>query len=124
MSMPEPLRIALADKQAQDSARMLDLASRLDGKEASNGAEAIRLAMATPSTVDRSEALPMSIANASRRAAAGRVCRDGAGAHATPGAPAGAGRSRNSAGGASRTARPNDGGARPFAGRPGLPAIA
>ena len=65
MSMPEPLRIALADKQAQDSARMLDLASRLDGKEASNGAEAIRLAMATPSTVDRSEALPMSIANAS-----------------------------------------------------------
>ncbi len=62
MSMPEPIRIALADKEAKDNARMLDLASRLDGKEDSSGAAAMRLALATPTSVDRSEPLPMSVA--------------------------------------------------------------
>jgi murein L,D-transpeptidase YafK len=62
MAMPEPIRIALVDKQAQDNARMLELAARLDGKEASHGAGAIRVAMATPTSVDRSVALPMSVA--------------------------------------------------------------
>jgi hypothetical protein len=64
MSMPEPIRIALTDREAKDNARMLDLATRLDGKEESKGAEAIRLAMATPSTADRSVPLPMSVATA------------------------------------------------------------
>ena len=64
MAMPEPIRIALADKEAKDNARMLELAARLDGKEASSGADAMRLAMATPTSVDRSVPLPMSVATA------------------------------------------------------------
>jgi len=64
MAMPEPVRIALAGKQAQDNARMLDLAARLDGKEASHGADAIRVAMAIPTSVDRSVPLPISVATA------------------------------------------------------------
>jgi murein L,D-transpeptidase YafK len=62
MSMPEPIRIALADRQAKDGERMLEIASRLDRREAGNGAAALRLALAMPSTVERSAPLPMSVA--------------------------------------------------------------
>jgi hypothetical protein len=64
MAMPEPVRSALADKQSQDNARMLELAARLDGKEASHGADSIRVAMATLTSVDRSVPLPISVATA------------------------------------------------------------
>ena len=62
MSMPEPIRIALADKEATDNERMLEIAARLDGKEGGSGGAAMRLALATPTTADRSEILPMSVA--------------------------------------------------------------
>ena len=64
MGMPDPIRIALADKQARDNAEMLSLAQRLDSKEESKGAQALQLALATPTTVDRSVPLAMSVATA------------------------------------------------------------
>jgi murein L,D-transpeptidase YafK len=64
MSMPEPIRIALAEKEAKDNARMLLMAEKLDRREGRNGAEALQLAMATPSSADRAEPLPISVATA------------------------------------------------------------
>ncbi len=64
MSMPEPIRVALADKQAKDQAKMLAIAERLDRREGQNGVAALRLAFLTPSSVDRAAPLPMSVAEA------------------------------------------------------------
>ncbi len=62
MSMPEPIRIALAEKEAKDNERMLLIATRLDRREDASGAASLRLALATPTSVDRSIPLPISIA--------------------------------------------------------------
>ena len=63
MEMPERIRVAVAEKQARDNARMLQIAERLDRRENAAGAEALVLALATPSSAER--AAPMSIATAS-----------------------------------------------------------
>jgi murein L,D-transpeptidase YafK len=60
MSMPDPIRIALADKEARDQQRLLEIASKLDRQGKSRGAEALRLALAAPTSTDL--AGPMSIA--------------------------------------------------------------
>ena len=60
MEMPERIRVAVAEKQARDNARMLQIAERLDRRENATGAEALVLALATPSSAER--AAPMSIA--------------------------------------------------------------
>jgi len=63
MSMPESLRAEVAKKEARDNAKMLLIAERLDRRQNSNGAQAIELALATPSSAERSA--PMSVAAAS-----------------------------------------------------------
>jgi murein L,D-transpeptidase YafK len=63
MSMPENIRVAVAETQARDNAKMLQIAERLDRKEAAHGAQALALALATPSSAAR--AAPMSVATAS-----------------------------------------------------------
>jgi murein L,D-transpeptidase YafK len=63
MSMPEPVRIALEQKEAKDNTRMLALAEKLDRKEGRNGAAALRLAMGTPTSADRASPLPISVAS-------------------------------------------------------------
>jgi len=60
MSMPDPIRIALADKEAKDQKRLLEMASKLDRQGKSRGAEALRLALAAPTSTQL--AAPMSIA--------------------------------------------------------------
>jgi murein L,D-transpeptidase YafK len=64
MMMPEPIRIDVAEKQAEDQEKMLELAARLDRKQGTNGAGAIRLALATPTSVARAAVAPMSVAAA------------------------------------------------------------
>jgi murein L,D-transpeptidase YafK len=64
MSMPEPFRIALGEKAAKENERMLSMAARLDRRESSDGAGALRLALATPTSVQRSTPLLMSVATA------------------------------------------------------------
>jgi murein L,D-transpeptidase YafK len=64
MMMPEPIRIDVAEKQAEDQEKMLGLAARLDRKQGTNGAGAIRLALATPTSVARAAVAPMSVAAA------------------------------------------------------------
>jgi len=64
MSMPEPIRVAVEEKQAKDNAKMLLIADRLDRREGSGGVQALQLAMATPTSAARSTALPMSVATA------------------------------------------------------------
>lgn len=64
MSMPETIRTALGAKQARDNERMLEIAARLDEREGQSGAAAIRLALAEPSSVERSMPLMMSVATA------------------------------------------------------------
>ena len=64
MSMPESIRIAAGEKQARDNEKMLQIAAKLDEREGGNGAAAIRLALATPSSVERSVPLQMSVATA------------------------------------------------------------
>jgi murein L,D-transpeptidase YafK len=63
MSMPEHIRTAVAEKQARDNAKLLQLAERLDRREGSGGAQALALALNTPSSAER--AAPMSVATAS-----------------------------------------------------------
>ena len=60
MSMPEPIRIAVAEKQSRDNQRMLELAARQSG----SGAAALQVALGTPSSVERSTSAPMSVATA------------------------------------------------------------
>jgi murein L,D-transpeptidase YafK len=60
MTMPEAIRTAVAEKEARDTQRMLELASRDGG----NGLQAMQLALAAPSSVARSTSAPMSIATA------------------------------------------------------------
>jgi murein L,D-transpeptidase YafK len=60
MSMPESLRAAVEKKETRDNAKMLLIAERLDRRENSAGAESMKLALATPSTAERSA--PMSVA--------------------------------------------------------------
>ncbi len=62
MSMPEPIRTAVADQEAKDNAKMLEIAERLDHREGQDGAAALRLALATPTSVERSTPLAMSVA--------------------------------------------------------------
>ncbi len=62
MSMPEPIRIAVEDKEAKDNAKMLLIADRLDRREGGNGVKALQVAMSTPSSADRATPLPMSVA--------------------------------------------------------------
>jgi hypothetical protein len=62
MSMPERIRTAVAEKQARDNVRMLELAERLDRRENTRGAKAMSLAFAEPSSAQR--AAPMSVATA------------------------------------------------------------
>lgn len=62
MSMPETIRVAVEDKEAKDNAKMLLIADRLDRREGSNGAQALQVAIATPSSADRAAPLPMSVA--------------------------------------------------------------
>ncbi len=62
MSMPEPIRIAVEDKEAKDNAKMLLIADRLDRREGGQGVKALQLAMSTPSSADRAAPLPMSVA--------------------------------------------------------------
>ncbi len=62
MSMPEPIRVAVEDKEAKDNAKMLLIADRLDRREGGNGVQALQLAMSTPSSADRATPLPMSVA--------------------------------------------------------------
>lgn len=64
MSMPESLRIAAGEKQARDNEKMLEIAAKLDAREGGSGAAAIRLALATPTSVERSVPLQMSVATA------------------------------------------------------------
>ena len=64
MSMPESIRIAAGEKQARDNEKMLQIAAKLDEREGGSGAAAIRLALATPSSVERSVPLQMSVATA------------------------------------------------------------
>ena len=64
MSMPESIRIAMGEKQARDNERMLQIASKLDGREGGSGAAALQLAFAAPTSVERSTLLPMSVATA------------------------------------------------------------
>jgi murein L,D-transpeptidase YafK len=63
MSMPDSIRVAVAKKQARDNAKMLLIAERLDRKEDARGAQALALALKTPSSAER--AAPMSVATAS-----------------------------------------------------------
>jgi murein L,D-transpeptidase YafK len=63
MSMPENIRVAVAEKAARDNAKMLAIAERLDRRQNTDGAEAITVALATPSSAQR--AAPMSVATAS-----------------------------------------------------------
>jgi murein L,D-transpeptidase YafK len=63
MSMPEKIRVAVAEKAARDNAKMLAIAERLDRRQNTDGEEALALALATPSSVQR--AAPMSVATAS-----------------------------------------------------------
>jgi murein L,D-transpeptidase YafK len=60
MSMPDAIRIALADKEAKDQERLLAIATKLDKQGKSRGAEALRLALAAPTSTQL--AAPMSIA--------------------------------------------------------------
>ncbi|MGH6926634.1 MAG: L,D-transpeptidase family protein [Propylenella sp.] len=62
MSMPERIRTAVAEKQARDNVRMLELAERLDRRENTRGANAMSLAFAEPTSAQR--AAPMSVATA------------------------------------------------------------
>jgi murein L,D-transpeptidase YafK len=62
MSMPEPIRIAVEEKEAKDNAKMLLIADRLDRREGGNGAQALQVAMATPTSAQRAAPLPMSVA--------------------------------------------------------------
>ncbi len=62
MSMPDRVRVAVAEKQARDNVRTLELAERLDRREKTRGANAISLALAEPTSAQR--AAPMSIATA------------------------------------------------------------
>lgn len=62
MSMPESIRIAVADKAARDNEQMLQIASRMDEREGRSGASALRLALSTPTSVERSTPLQMSVA--------------------------------------------------------------
>ena len=64
MSMPESIRIAVGEKLARDNEKMLQIAAKLDEREGGSGAAAIRLALATPSSVERSTPLQMSVATA------------------------------------------------------------
>lgn len=59
MSMPETVRVAVAQKEAKDNVKMLALAKRLDRKERSDGLEALTVALATPTSAAR--AAPMSV---------------------------------------------------------------
>ena len=62
MAMPERIRIAVAEKQARDNVRMLEIAERLDRRENTGGSKAISLALAEPTSAQR--AVPMSVATA------------------------------------------------------------
>ncbi len=62
MSMPEPVRIAVEDKEAKDNAKMLRSRSGSTAAKAGSGVEALQVAMATPSSADRATPLPMSVA--------------------------------------------------------------
>ena len=62
MSMPEPIRIAVEEKEARDNAKMLLIADRLDRREGGNGAQALQVALATPTSAQRAAPLPMSVA--------------------------------------------------------------
>ncbi len=63
MAMPDRIRTAVAQKQARDNAKLLQLAERFDRREGSGGAQALALAFNTPSSAER--AAPMSMATAS-----------------------------------------------------------
>ena len=60
MSMPDPIRIAVGQKQAKDTLQLLALAERQERRGNGAGAAALRLALATPTTAEM--AAPMSIA--------------------------------------------------------------
>ncbi len=62
MSMPERIRVAVAEKQARDNIKLMQLAERLDRKENTNGSQAITLAMAQPSTAQRASPIAISTA--------------------------------------------------------------
>jgi murein L,D-transpeptidase YafK len=59
MSMPEAVRVAVAEKAEQDRAQMLRIAARMDRQESTSGVDALMLAFAQPATVDL--AGPMSV---------------------------------------------------------------
>ncbi len=63
MAMPDTIRVAVAEKQARDNAKMLQIAERLDRREGGDGAELLMAALDTPTSAQR--AAPMSVANAS-----------------------------------------------------------
>ena len=60
MTMPEPIRIAVAEREARDDAEMLQIAARLDRRQDTNGAAALMLALAEPTSTRI--AAPMSVA--------------------------------------------------------------
>ncbi len=62
MSMPEPIRIAVEDKEAKDNAKMLLIADRMDRREGGEGVKALQVAMSTPTSADRATPLPISVA--------------------------------------------------------------
>ncbi|HEX9903348.1 MAG TPA: hypothetical protein VGA77_00130, partial [Propylenella sp.] len=62
MSMPDPIRVAVAEKEAKDAEKMLAIAARLDRKENADGASALMLALAEPTSTKL--AGPMSVATA------------------------------------------------------------
>ena len=61
MTMPEPIRIAVAEREARDDAEMLEIAARLDRRQDTNGASALTLALAEPTSARI--AAPMSVAS-------------------------------------------------------------
>lgn len=62
MSMPERIRVAVAEKQARDNVKLVQIAERLDRRQNTNGAKAVTLALAKPTSATR--AAPMSVATA------------------------------------------------------------
>ncbi len=62
MSMPEPIRTAVQDREAKDNAKMLLIADRLDRREGGSGVKALQVVMSTPTSADRATPLPMSVA--------------------------------------------------------------
>jgi murein L,D-transpeptidase YafK len=64
MTMPEPIRIAMAKKEAGDQKQLIQIASKLERQGKSRGAEALRLALAAPTSTQMAAPMSMVLAPA------------------------------------------------------------